>query len=213
MLFESAGLSTDEQSVILQPGGTNESVFAEKSRPSPGFARRHSLIHPECPIEQTLRSDDAETQGQLMQRALVAKIRPEGTLFVADYNGLRLLGRSERALDAAVEPLQRRFGDRLVVDAPSVRYAFGVPTLEPYMTVLINGPERYLPVIQRDFLRRRGRIKRLDQRGPFVLEGEAPLASLLGYGQWLRDLMEDDPYVGLWLSRYLPIDDDGPRAA
>jgi translation elongation factor EF-G len=62
-------------------------------------------------------------------------------------------------------------------------------------------------------LRRRGRIKRLDERGPFILEGEAPLAALLGYRQWLRDLIQDDAYVGLRLSRYLPIDDDGPRAA
>ena len=183
------------------------------SRPSPGFARRHSLIHPECPIEQMLRSDDTETRVQLMREPWSHKIRPDGTLFVADHSGLRLLGRSERALDAAVEPLQRRFGARLTVNAPSVRYAFGVPTLEPYMTVLINGPARYLPVIQGDFLRRRGRITRLDQRGPFILEGEAPLAGLLGYGQWLRDLIQDDPCVGLWLSRYLPIDDDGPRAA
>jgi len=185
----------------------------KNSRPSSSFARGYSLIHPECPVEQTLRSDDAETRGQLMHELWSHKSRPDGTLFVADYSGLRLLGRSERALDAAVEPLQRRFRVRLVVDAPSVRYAFGVPTLEPYMAVFVNGPERYLPVIQADFLRRRGRIKRLEQRGPFILAGEAPLACLLGYAQWLRDLMQDDPYVGLRLSRYLPIDDDGPRAA
>jgi hypothetical protein len=183
------------------------------ARPSPGVARRHSLLHPECPIEQTLRGNDNETRGQLVREPWSHKIRPDGTLFVADHSGLRLLARSERALDGAVEPLQHRFGARLTVNAPSVRYAFGVPTLEPYMMVLINGPARHLSVIREDFLRRRGRIKRLDQRGPFILEGEAPLAGLLGYRRWLRDLIQDDPYVGLWLSRYLPIDDDGPRAA
>ena len=188
-------------------------VLLRESRPSASFVRGRSLIHPDCPIEQTLRGDDAEAQGQLIQEPWSQSNRSDGTLFVADYDGLRLLGRSEEALNSAVELLKGRFGQRLVVDVPSVRYAFGVPTLEPYMRVLVNGPERYLPVIQRDLLRRRGRIKRVDRRRPFVLEGEAPLACLLGYGQWLRDLMQDDPHVGLRLSRYLPIDDDGPRAA
>jgi hypothetical protein len=188
-------------------------TWLRKDRPSLSSARRHSLIHAECPIERTLRSDHAETQGQLMQEPWSQGKRPDGTLFVADYNGLRLLGRSEGALDAAAEPLQRRFGHRLAADAPSVRYAFGVPTLEPYMSVLINGPARYLSIVKKDFLWRRGRIKRLNQEEPFILEGEAPLANLLGYERWLRGLMEKDPHVGLWLSRYLPIDDDGPQAA
>jgi hypothetical protein len=81
------------------------------------------------------------------------------------------------------------------------------------MAVLINGPACNLRVIEMDFLQRKGRIKRLDQSTHFVLDGEAPLASLLGYQHWLRGLAEPEPHVGIWLSRYLPIDDDGPRAA
>ena len=187
-------------------------TWLRKDRPSLSSSRRHSLIHAECPIEQTFRSDDAETQGLLMEEPWSQGNRPDGTLFVADYNGLRLLGRSEGALDAAVKPLLLRFGRQLAAEAPSVRYAFGVPTLEPYMAVLINGPARYLSIVKNDFLRRRGRIKRLKEE-PFILEGEAPLANLLGYERWLRGLMEKDPHVSLWLSRYLPIDDDGPQAA
>jgi hypothetical protein len=183
-------------------------------RPATHFSRKHTLIHAECPIEQTLRSEDAEIQRLLMQEPWSRESRPEGTLFVADYDGLRLLGTSEGALDAAVEPLRRRFGHRLLVDPPGVRYAFGTPTLEPYMSVLINGSARNLLVVERDFLQRRGRIKRLDQSAHFVLDGEAPLAGLLGYRRWLRELAEPElPYVGIWLSRYLPIDADGPRVA
>jgi hypothetical protein len=81
------------------------------------------------------------------------------------------------------------------------------------MAVLINGRTRYLSIIKKDFLERRGRISRLNQGEPFILQGEAPLANLLGYERWLRGLMEKEPHVGLWLSRYLPIDDDGPEAA
>ena len=188
-------------------------TWLRKTRPSLSLARGFALIHADCPIERTLRSNDPTTQGQLMEEPWSQGRRPDGTLFVAGYDGLRLLGRSEGALDAAVAPLQRRFGHLLAADGPRVRYAFGVPTLEPYMSVLINGPERYVSIVKKDFLRRRGRIKSLDEERSFILEGEAPLANLLGYEQWLRDLMEETPKIGLWLSRYLPIDDDRPRAA
>ena len=56
----------------------------------------------------------------------------------------------------------------------------------------------------------------MSERGNFVLEAEAPLAALLGYEQWLQELFADDwdgSYVGLWLSRYVPIDGNGPEAA
>ena len=142
-------------------------IWSKLSRPSSGSARGRSLIHADRPIEQTVRSNDADTQSQLMQEPWSRSNRLEGTLYVADYNGLRLLGKSEGALNAVVEPLRRRFADRLLVDAPSVRYAFGMPTLEPYMAVVVSGRQRYLPVIQTDFLRRRGRVKRLQQGGPF----------------------------------------------
>jgi hypothetical protein len=188
-------------------------TWLRKDRPSLRSARRHSLMHAECPIEQTFRSDDAETQAELMREPWSQGKRPDGTLFVADYNGLRLLGRSEGALDAAVKPLQRRFEHRLAADPPSVRYAFGVPTLEPYMAVLIKGRAGHLSIVKKDLLRRRGRINRLNQGEPFILQGEAPLANLLGYERWLRGLMLEDSHAGLWLSRYLPIDDDGPQAA
>jgi len=45
-----------------------------------------------------------------------------------------------------------------------------------------------------------------------VLEGEAPLADLLGFHDWLADLTAGGPYVSTWLSRYLPID-HRPEAA
>lgn len=88
-------------------------AHSNPSHLAPSVVHGHSLIHTERPIEQTLRGDDPETQCQLMQEPWSRNNRPEGTSFVADYNGLRLLRRSEGALDAAAESLQRRFGDRL----------------------------------------------------------------------------------------------------
>lgn len=187
--------------------------LSKRWRRPPSLARDHALIHAECPIEQSLHSDDPGIQSRLLQEPWSRGARPEGALFVADYTGLRVLGRSETALDVAVRPLRRRYGDRLRVGAPGVRYAFGVPTLEPYMTVLINGPEHSLPTIKKDFLQRRGRIRRLQRRAFFILEGEAPLAGLLGYEQWIRALTAAAPHVGLWLARYLPIDQEVRQAA
>jgi hypothetical protein len=144
------------------------------------------LIHAECPLEQVVRSDDAETQCALLREPW-SQTRREGVLVVGDCNCLRLLGRSESALDAAVEPLRRRFGTRLVVDPPTVRYAIGIPTLEPWMSVLASGPEHCRPQIRADFHRRGGRPTQLRQASSSFLEGEAPLAQLLGYAQWLRE--------------------------
>ena len=61
---------------------------------------------------------------------------------------------------------------------------------------------------------RRGHFRRIDDTAKrFVLEAEAPLAGLLGYAAWLDELTESDAEASMWLSRYVPIDDDGPHAA
>ena len=67
----------------------------------------------------------------------------------------------------------------------------------------------------RDLARRKARVLRVEQhRGPFVIEAEAPLANLLGYGDWLDDLAEGRADLSMWLARYVPVDvDDGPDAA
>jgi len=41
-------------------------------------------MHADCPIEQTVRSNDANTQSQLMQEPWSRRNRLERTLFVAD---------------------------------------------------------------------------------------------------------------------------------
>src|SRR5437867_2412520 len=134
----------------------------------------NSLLHPECPIEQTFRSIDPDVQRQLMQCPWRRSTAPEQVLFVADYNGLRVLGHAEAALNRAANALRDRFGSRLIADSRVVRYAFGVPVLEPYMTVVINGPLAHLPRVRNDIAQRRGCVARVSERGNFVLEAEAP---------------------------------------
>lgn len=181
----------------------------------PAFKRGTTMLHPECPIEQAVYSDDADVQTELTREIWRRhSFLDEGTLLVAETKRLRVLARTEGALRGPVEALRERHGPALVVEPPTVRYAHGAPVLEPYMTVLLCGPERYLPLVQRDLVRRRGHFRRIDDTAKrFVLEAEAPLAGLLGYAAWLDELTESDAEASMWLSRYVPIDDDGPHAA
>lgn len=193
-----------------------ELIELNRTRQSRQTEHRDALLHPECPIEQTFRSDDPEVQRQLMYHAWQRAAAPQQVLFLADYNGLRVLAHSEAALNRVAENLRGRFGDRLRVDDPLVRCSSGTPVLEPYMTVLVHGPLRHLAHVRNDIACRGGRIARVSEGDRFVLEAEAPLAALLGYGKWLRDLFADKwvgSYLGLWLSRYVPLGGDGPRAA
>jgi hypothetical protein len=176
-----------------------------------GHGHRASLIHAECPIEQVVRSDDADVQQRLLREPWAARPAP-GVLSLGDAGGLHLLAPSERDLDTAVERLRERFGRRVVADPPKVRLASGSPTLEPWMAVLVTAPARHLPALRADFVRRCGTSPQLRDGDPPVVEGEAPLARLLGYERALATLAPGS-HASLVLTRYLPIDDGGPRAA
>ncbi len=168
------------------------------------FRRGTSMLHPECPVEQSIRSDDAAVQAALLQAIWRRhSFIEQGALLVAEPKGLRVLARTEGALRGPVDALSRQYGRALIVEPPSVRYAHGAPVLEPYMTVLLCGPARYQPRLQGDLVQRRAQLTRVDQRAdPFVLEAEAPLGSLLGYREWLDDWSGGDIDVSMWLSRY-----------
>jgi len=174
------------------------------------------LAHPECPIEQRLQAADAAVQGQLLREAWHRHPPAgEGAMVVAEPAGVRVLARSEGALRPVVDGLRERFRGAIVVGAPTVRYAHGAPMLEPWMVVLMSGPAHYLPLIQKDLARRQARVARVEHhRGPFLLEAEAPLANLLGYANWLDELVEGGADLSMWLARYVPVVvDDGPEAA
>jgi len=173
-------------------------------------------IHPEYPIAQAFRSDDPVVQEQLMQQAWYPTIEPEQALVLTDYNGLRALGRNQSALNRVADTLRRRFAATLIEGPPEVRYCHGDPTLEPYMVVLVYGPAIHLTRVRNDLHARRGRVVRLVDRSMFVLEGEAPLADLLGYDEHMRGMLAENwsrSHVATWLSRYVPIQGDHPEAA
>jgi hypothetical protein len=170
-----------------------------------------SLAHADHPLEHRVRSDDRDALRALVHGSRTGE-RHEGIIVVGDGDGLRVLGRSECALDAFSASLMRRFGDRVVVDAPSVRIASGPPALEPWMAVRVRAPGRHMPRLRSDFHRRCGRIERLQFGDPTVLEGEAPLARLLGYARWMEASLPG-ANATLSLSRYRPLAENGPGAA
>ena len=175
------------------------------------FARGASLVHAECPLEQALRSDDADVQARLLREAWSPQ-PGDGVLLVASAAGLRLLGESESVLELAVASLRKRFQHRLVVEPPKVRLAFGNPTLEPWMTVVVTASPNHLHDIRADFVRRCGSSPDVRDADPCVLEGEGPLRRLLGYARGLAAIAPGSR-ASVALSRYLPVDDGGPAAA
>jgi hypothetical protein len=185
-------------------------------RPRPAPAATRTPMHSEYPIAQTFHSDDPAAQRQLMQRARRPVIEPEPAVVLTECNGLRALARSEAVLNRVAGTLRRRFGAALVAGPPEVRYFDGDPMLEPYMTVLVHAPAVHLARVCNDLLARRGRVTRVVERSMFVLEGEAPLAHLLGYYDRVHDMLAEDrnqSHVATWLSRYAPMEGGGPEAA
>jgi len=182
--------------------------------PSPSSTRSRAgrstfatMWHPECPIEQFARTADPERREALLREAWRREHRGGGARLIAHADGLRILAESEGALNSVVAKLRAAHGDSLVLEPPAIRYVHGAHILEPWMEVLVNVPERYGLLLKHDFGRRRGSIRRLAQQGAaFVLEGEAPLATLLGYGDWVGELTGTAPSVMTRLSRYVPID-------
>lgn len=181
---------------------------------APGKGRRE-LPFPEYPIEQLVQGCDDATRAELTRLAWRGPAAGEGAMLVAAYEGLRVLARCEVDLAAPVDSLAALFAGRIVLRRPVVRYEPGNPVREPYMLVLASGPDRYLPVVEKDMARRCASFVRADASDDaFMLEAEAPLAQLIGYASWLGGLTgQDAPQVSTWLSRYLPIDDGGPKAA
>jgi predicted membrane GTPase involved in stress response len=170
------------------------------------------LLHPEFPIEQMAKCEDEKRRSELVLDAVRNAAGLDEARCIADYKGLRILGRTEAALRTAVATLAER-GHALVVEPPFVRYVYGARVLEPWMNVIVNAPAGFATRVQRDFGRRRGVVRRLSRNVVnFVLNGEAPLADLLAYEDSLRNVTGDGAYVAMSLSRYLPID-HGPLAA
>jgi hypothetical protein len=181
--------------------------------PAPESRHPARLMHPECPIEQTLRGRTPQVREALVEEAWRRRPAESSVLYVGDHRGLRILARCEATLALARAELVLRHGDGLVVEPPMVRYVHGSPVLEPWMSVTVTAPLQFWEEVEQDFLDRRGQVGRLTSlTQAFVLKGEAPLADLLGYDDWLAELTHSEGCASAQLSRYVPID-EGPRVA
>lgn len=185
-----------------------------------GHSREHAVhgamsMHPDFPIEQMVHGKDSTTRSQLKQELWRLQRDPaEDVLYVAATDGLRVLARTENALQLAVASLCQRFGAALGADVPSVRYIFGTQVLEPYMEVELRGPGSHLDLVQKEVESRRGRVYGVDHsESAFLLRAQAPLAHLLGCAATLHESTSGSVTLSMRLSRYVRIDHDGPEAA
>ncbi|MCC7326842.1 MAG: hypothetical protein IT521_08580 [Burkholderiales bacterium] len=174
-----------------------------------------TLMHPDFPIEQMVRGKDAATRSRLKQELWQLQRAPtEDIQYVAATDGLRVLARTENALQLAVAALCERFGATLSADVPSVRYVYGAQVLEPYMEIRLWGPVPHLDLVRHEVESRRGRILEIDHSvSGFLVRAEAPLARLLGCGAELDVATSGSVALSTRLTRYVRIDHDGPEAA
>jgi hypothetical protein len=171
------------------------------------------MTYPDFPLEIVIRASDDVRRGRLVRAAMRHEVEAGDVTCFLVSEGLRVLGRSEQALQRAVEALRRVEPDA-PLQGPSVRCVEGAGRLEPHMRVVVHAPAATLPVIRGDLERRGAWILRLDHRiGVVDIEAEAPLARLLGYGDWLAACTQGRARMRMALSRYRLADDRAPDAA
>jgi predicted membrane GTPase involved in stress response len=126
----------------------------------------------------------------------------------ATGRGLLILGETEAAVSHPVSILKSTYGDRLSVGKLTIRYRNGAVLEEPYMRVRVSCPFRYAHAV-RSNLDARGAeaISTEDERSCAVIKATAPLASLLGYSDFITHLTEGRGRVAMSFSHYAPVPD------
>jgi translation elongation factor EF-G len=162
------------------------------------------MTYPDFPLEFIVRTDDDGLRAQLVRAAVREEVDAvDDVMCLAADDGLRVLGRTEDELRRAVGKLRGAAGDAVIDEGPLVRYVDGARRLEPFMRVVVHAPTRDLALLRADLDRRGARVVRLEHHiGSIVLEGEAPLARLLGYADWVAACTGGAARVRMWLSRY-----------
>lgn len=136
-----------------------------------------------------------------------AKLRPlPGVWPEPTSNGLMVLAVAETPLDVAAILLQAVYGDALCPGPRRIcqrRY----PVMEPLMDVFVRVPALYAQSVISD-LHGRHAIRRLtavEERG-WLIRAEAPMRSLLGYGQSLALLAQGTADHWITFNRWEPIE-------
>ena len=155
--------------------------------------------------------------GKISQRAfaesVAAKLRPLSGIWPEPMNnGLMVLAMAEAPLDAAAVLLQAVYGDGL---SPGPRRVCQrhYPGMEPLMDLFVRVPSSHAQIVVSD-LHCRHAIRRFtvaEDRG-WLIRAEAPMKSLLGYGQSLAMLSQGSADHWMTFSRWEPVESQPQHA-
>lgn len=161
------------------------------------------MQHPDYPIKVFVSGGGVVASTLLGEARQCALAKVDHVRASVHDGRLRLLGRSERALNLAIGGLRERVAAPLRVDGPWVRYVHGARVLEPYMLLRLRGPALAVREARTEVERRGGAVVRVDIGvGTATAEATAPLARLLGYDRWLVEHVGRDVAVTMRLSHY-----------
>lgn len=161
-------------------------------------------MYEDYPLQQSVRHRADVSQPAFVHRAKLLLKRADDCLVKPSRHGVALLARHEEALHGATSALRHAYGVALEVGPPQVRLR-GMPPHEPIMDIRVNVPVSREDAVKR-VLRRRSVVLLNESHGGTrcLLEGEAPLARLLGLGGDLKHVTLGSSLLWTSLARYEP---------
>ena len=173
-------------------------------------------MHTELPIEQLARNTSHRFQNGFARQALRLLDPSDAVAFETTRDGLLIRAQNEATLARPVELLSNAYPGQLSLSPVQVRYVrLGNRVYEPIMLLRVRFGPQFLESVRGD-LDARGvaLIEEYKRVGVCILRGEAPLRSMLGYGEHFAQLTDATGFHWTWLDRYSPIDNPpGGKAA
>ena len=173
-------------------------------------------MHSEFPVERLAQLSSNTFQIGFARQVMRMLEASDFLAYEATHEGLMMRGQNEDALAKPAVLLRDLYGDDLVLRPPQVRYmSLGNRPYEPIMLLRVRIAPRHRKAVREDLDARDVAILEEHQRPSVcVLRAEAPLRTLLGYGEALSALTGGSGLHWTWLDRYVPMDDPpGGRAA
>jgi predicted membrane GTPase involved in stress response len=168
------------------------------------------MEHSEFPVERLVQLASTPFQAGFARQAARVLEPAEQTAYAATADGLLVRAATEDELARPMPQLRDAYGDDLVLRPPRVRYrSLGDRSCEPIMRLRVCVEPCHRDAMRADLATREATIL-AEHETPdgWLLQGEAPLRRLLGYGAALSRLTAGTGRYWTALDRYVPL--EGP---
>jgi hypothetical protein len=163
--------------------------------------------YPEYPIEQVCTHAQEPFQLAFARTAKELLGARHDLELTPSHRGLTIAAETEIAIEAALASLRESYGAHLQVGPPTIRYHNGVTLEQPWMGFSVQCPMDRFAVVRLDLESRGADIFPPSvQMSRAVIDGRAPLTSLIGYGGKLARLTGGAGQLAMWLSHYAPVE-------